>query len=238
MFSFDIYADSTSDLGREFREKYNIFYAPMSVSVDGVEYTADLDWKDFSPQQFYNWMREGKKTLTAQVFAHVYEELFRSSLEKGKDVLENAYGTNQMHTYYIINSICAIITILPASTLACRLLRGRRKAFSNYDKCKMSYKEGLLDYWKNNGLTDAILFAATAIILAIVFASSQKLPTVIYRAPDGIGYISLFPLAFAIFEQIGTLFGGLLLLLLLELAMLGGVFFAQKRWRAVYFVEE
>ena len=153
-------------------------------------------------------------------------------------VLENAYGTNQMHTYYIINSICAIITILPASTLACRLLRGRRKAFSNYDKCKMSYKEGLLDYWKNNGLTDAILFAATAIILAIVFASSQKLPTVIYRAPDGIGYISLFPLAFAIFEQIGTFFGGLLLLVLLELAMLGGVFFAQKRWRAVYFVEE
>ena len=153
-------------------------------------------------------------------------------------VLENAYGTNQMHTYYIINSICAIITILPASTLACRLLRGRRKAFSNYDKCKMSYKEGLLDYWKNNGLTDAILFAATAIILAIVFASSQKLPTVIYRAPDGIGYISLFPLAFAIFELIGAFFGGLLLLVLLELAMLGGVFFAQKRWRAVYFVEE
>ena len=153
-------------------------------------------------------------------------------------VLENAYGTNQMHTYYIINSICAIITILPASTLACRLLRGRRKAFSNYDKCKMSYKEGLLDYWKNNGLTDAILFAATAIILAIVFASSQKLPTVIYRAPDGIGYISLFPLAFAIFEQIDAFWGCLLLLVILGLAMLGGVFFAQKRWRAVYFVEE
>lgn len=153
-------------------------------------------------------------------------------------VLENAYGTNQMHTYYIINSICAIITILPASTLACRLLRRRRKAFSNYDKCKMSYKEGLLDYWKNNGLTDAILFAATAIILAIVFASSQKLPTVIYRAPDGIGYISLFPLAFAIFEQTDAFWGCLLLLVILGLAMLGGVFFAQKRWRAVYFVEE
>lgn len=153
-------------------------------------------------------------------------------------VLENAYGTNQTHTYFIINSICAIITILPASTLACRLLRGRRKAFSEYDKCKMSYKEGLLDYWKNNGLTDAILFGAAAIILAIVFASSQKFPTVIYRAPDGTGYISLFPLAFAIFELIGAFWGCLLLLAILGLAMLGGVFFAQKRWRAVYFIEE
>ena len=153
-------------------------------------------------------------------------------------VLENAYGTNQMHTYFIINSICAIITILPASTLACRLLRGRRKAFSEYDKCKMSYKEGLLDYWKNNGLTDAILFGTTAIVLTIIYANSVKIPTVIYRAPDGIGYISMFPLAFALFEKIGTFFGGLLLLVLLELAMLGGVFFAQKRWRAVYFIEE
>ena len=153
-------------------------------------------------------------------------------------VLENAYGTNQTHTYFIINSICAIITIFPASTLACRLLRGRRKAFSEYDKCKMSYKEGLLDYWKNNGLTDAILFGTAAIILAIVFASSQKFPTVIYRAPDGTGYISLFPLAFAIFELIGAFWGCLLLLAILGLAMLGGVFFAQKRWRAVYFIEE
>ena len=102
----------------------------------------------------------------------------------------------------------------------------------------MSYKEGLLDYWKNNGLTDAILFGAAAIILAIVFASSQKFPTVIYRAPDGTGYISLFPLAFAIFELIGAFWGCLLLLAILGLAMLGGVFFAQKRWRAVYFIEE
>ena len=153
-------------------------------------------------------------------------------------VLENAYGTNQMHTYYIINSICAIITLLPSSTLACRLLRGRRKAFSNYDKCKMSYKEGLLDYWKNNGLTDAILFGTTAIVLTIIYANSAKFPTVIYRAPDGIGYISLFPLAFAIFEQIGSFLGCLILLVLLGIAMFGGVFFAQKRWRAVYFIEE
>ena len=153
-------------------------------------------------------------------------------------ILENAYGTNQMHTYYIINSICAIITILPASTLACRLLRGRRKAFSEYDKCKMSYKEGLLDYWKNNGLTDAILFGTTAIVLTIIYATSAKFPTVIYRAPDGIGYISMFPLAFAIFEQIGSFLGCLILLVLLGIAMFGGVFFAQKRWRAVYFIEE
>lgn len=153
-------------------------------------------------------------------------------------VLENAYGTNQMHTYYIINSICAILTILPAATLACRLLRGRRKLFSEYDKCKMSYKEGLLYYWKNNALTDVILFGATAIVLAIVYTTPQKLPTVIYHAPDGIGYISMFPLAFALFEKIGAFWGGLLLLVLLEFAMLGGVFFAQKRWRAVYFTEE
>lgn len=87
MFKFDICTDSTCDLRKDFRDKYNILYAPMSLNIDGVEYTADLDWNDFSAPQFYNWMREGKRVLTSQVFAHVYEDIFRSSLEKGKDLL-------------------------------------------------------------------------------------------------------------------------------------------------------
>ena len=153
-------------------------------------------------------------------------------------VLENAYGTYQSETNYLINSICAFVTLLPASTLACGLLKKRKKAFSQYDKCKLSYKEGLLDYWKNHGLTDAILFGVMAIALVIAYASSSKFPTVIYAAPDGIGYISMFPLAFVIFKEIGVFFGGLLLLVILGLAMFGGAFLAQKRWRALYFIEE
>lgn len=87
MYNYDIYTDSTSDLTNELREKYGLRYVPMNVVVNDNELVANLDWVEFSAKEFYNWMREGKRTFTNQVPTHVFEEHFKSSLEKGKDVL-------------------------------------------------------------------------------------------------------------------------------------------------------
>ena len=59
----------------------------MYVFIDEKEKIADLDWNEFSPKQFYDWMREGKKTSTAQVNEATYKKYFTKSLEEGKDVL-------------------------------------------------------------------------------------------------------------------------------------------------------
>ena len=87
MNNYVIYSDSTSDLTRELREKYNISYCPMNVVINGKEHVADLDWTEFSAQEFYNWMRDGVKVSTTLVPAHVYEANFKKELEAGNDIL-------------------------------------------------------------------------------------------------------------------------------------------------------
>lgn len=99
MSNFDIYTDSTSDMSKELRDRYNVFYTPMYVIVDGEEKIADLDWKEFSAQQFYNWMREGAKTSTAQVIHSTFIDMFSKSLEAGKDVLFLSVSTGLSGTY-------------------------------------------------------------------------------------------------------------------------------------------
>lgn len=153
-------------------------------------------------------------------------------------LLDATYENSVPTPHHFLNNLCSVITILPSAILACRLLKRCKRAFSQYDKCMMSYKEGMLDYWQDYGLSDAIVFGAAAIALMLMYATTGDLLTVVFRAPDGVGYISLFPLAFALFKFAGTLFGGLLLIIMLAFAMLGGVFFAQKKWRADYFIGE
>ena len=67
MANYQIFTDSSSDLTPELRKKYNLQYFYFGLVVDGVEYRADLDWKDYSVDQFYGWLKEGKKVKTTQV---------------------------------------------------------------------------------------------------------------------------------------------------------------------------
>ena len=87
MKDFVILGDSTCDLNKELREKYNIDYVPMSFSVDDKEYVASLDWECHSAKEHYDLMRGGKRVFTAQVAKKDYYEKFKSALEDGKDVL-------------------------------------------------------------------------------------------------------------------------------------------------------
>jgi hypothetical protein len=87
MYNYDIITDSTSDLTKELREKYNISYAHMNVIINNVEHIADLDWNEFSAKEFYDYMRDGTKITTTLVPSHEYERCFKESLDAGKDVL-------------------------------------------------------------------------------------------------------------------------------------------------------
>ena len=87
MQNFVIFGDSTCDLNKELREKFNIDYVPMSFSVDDKEYVASLDWECHSAKEHYDLMRGGKRVFTAQVAKKDYYEKFKAALEEGKDVL-------------------------------------------------------------------------------------------------------------------------------------------------------
>ena len=87
MNSFVVFGDSTCDLGKEMREKYDIEYVTMNYSIDDEEYVASLDWDEQGAKKHYNLMRSGKRVFTTQVPKNVYYDSFKAVLESGRDVL-------------------------------------------------------------------------------------------------------------------------------------------------------
>ena len=82
-----IFGDSTCDLGKDLREKYDIRYLHMNYVVDEKEYPASLDWDAKTAKEFYDLMRNGKRVRTTQTARDTYETTFTKYLEEGCDVV-------------------------------------------------------------------------------------------------------------------------------------------------------
>ena len=65
----------------------NIKYFYFGLVVDGVEYKADLDWKEYSQEEFYGWLSAGKKVKTTQVSMEEVLNKVRPYFEKGIDII-------------------------------------------------------------------------------------------------------------------------------------------------------
>ena len=87
MAKYKVFTDSCSDLSTETRRKYDIEYCHMGIVVDGIDKRADLDWIDYTPEEFYGWLRAGRKVKTTQVSVEEYLECFRPVLKDGYDII-------------------------------------------------------------------------------------------------------------------------------------------------------
>ena len=87
MSKYQIFTDSCSDLSKELRAKNNIELVYMGLVVDGVEKRADLNWEDYSVEEFYGWLQKGCKVKTTQVSILEFTNRFRPYLEKGIDII-------------------------------------------------------------------------------------------------------------------------------------------------------
>ena len=87
MAKFKVFTDSCSDLCTEDRKKYDIEYVHMGIVVDGVEKRADLDWVDYTPEEFYGWLKAGCKVKTTQVSLQEFLDCFRPVLKEGYDII-------------------------------------------------------------------------------------------------------------------------------------------------------
>ncbi len=87
MAKYQIFSDSSCDLSTELRKENNLEYFYFGLVVDGVEYLADLDWKTYSPEEFYGWLSQGKKIKTTQVSMEEVMKKVRPYFEKGIDVI-------------------------------------------------------------------------------------------------------------------------------------------------------
>ena len=82
-----IVTEGCCDLSQETREKLGIDCAKMSFACEGREYDVTLNWEEYSPKEFYDMMREGKRITTTQVPMEEFERIFRARLEEGYDIV-------------------------------------------------------------------------------------------------------------------------------------------------------
>ena len=87
MAKYQIFTDSSCDLSTELRKANNIEYFYFGLVVDGVEYKADLDWQEYTQEEFYGWLSEGKKVKTTQVSMEEVLLKVRPYFEKGIDII-------------------------------------------------------------------------------------------------------------------------------------------------------
>ena len=107
MNDFVIMADSTADLDKNLRDRYEIDYVRMNYIVDGTEYTASLDWENHGSSEFYNMMRNGTRVLTTQVPRDEYTKKFEHHLDMGKDILYIACSSALSGSVNLANIIAA-----------------------------------------------------------------------------------------------------------------------------------
>ena len=87
MAEYQIFTDSSCDLSTELRKANNIEYFYFGLVVDGVEYKADLDWQEYTQEEFYGWLSAGKKVKTTQVSMEEVLLKVRPYFEKGIDII-------------------------------------------------------------------------------------------------------------------------------------------------------
>ena len=146
--------------------------------------------------------------------------IFKQWIESlGNDALPVAYD--------VLYAVSACIAVFPGAVLAYGLSKKRRKEFIAYSKARISYWDGIKYHGMEYGRYDLACSFGLVMILAIV-----------YLIAGDVFIVRCFPIAFTMFQSLGIILGTIVAVLLTGAAMLAGIFFSQKKWRAEYFVNE
>lgn len=87
MSKIKIITDACSDIPNEWREKYDIDVAPLSLIWNGEEVPATTDWTNYSAKEFYDAVRAGASIKSNQVSVQVFDELYNKYLDEGCDII-------------------------------------------------------------------------------------------------------------------------------------------------------
>lgn len=95
MQKIKIVTDSTSDIPKHLQAELNIEVLPLTLIIDGKEYR---DGIDLTPQEFYDILEEGKKSVTSScvapgIFSEVYEKAWKEGYTDLINITINAKGS-------------------------------------------------------------------------------------------------------------------------------------------------
>lgn len=98
MHSFTLITDSTIDETADYFEKNNIKCVPLSFTID--ERTIEEDCgQTVSFHQFYDLLRQGKLSSTAQAKLDTFLRVFRETLDAGQDLLYIGFSSGLSGTF-------------------------------------------------------------------------------------------------------------------------------------------
>lgn len=86
MNKFQIFTDAACDLSEELRKSHELEYFRMGFTVDEKVYLADLDYKEYSVDQLYEWIKT-RHCKTALVTMEEIQNKMVPFLEQGYDIL-------------------------------------------------------------------------------------------------------------------------------------------------------
>lgn len=96
MYDYKIVTDSTADLPKEYREKYELGCLFLPYTIDGVTYT---EKEELDVKTFYDKMRLGMMPTTSQVNPNEAREYFEGWLKESKNILYLAFSSGLSGTY-------------------------------------------------------------------------------------------------------------------------------------------
>lgn len=90
---YRIITDSTGDLTPELVRELDLTVIPMEFTVDGKSYHNYPDGHEMSAKAFYDLLRSGKTSTTAQINSQEFVEWADPMLQAGEDLLYIAFSS-------------------------------------------------------------------------------------------------------------------------------------------------
>ena len=132
---FKIVSDSSCNLPDSMIQRFNMSILPLRFMSDGEEYQSYTEGEKSDLQRFYKMMRDGKVFTTSLPYQQKSEEVLKSLLEAGQDILYIGFSSGLSGTY---EAVAGILDAL-------RPLYPSRKIY-HVDTRAASMGEGLLVY--------------------------------------------------------------------------------------------
>lgn len=99
MKDYVIMTDSSCDLPAALAEELELLVIPLTVLMEGKQYTNYLDWREIAPHEFYGALRKGKSAITSAINIEQFKSAMEPALQEGKDVLYLGFSSGLSGTY-------------------------------------------------------------------------------------------------------------------------------------------
>lgn len=99
MSTYKIITDTTVDITPSMANELDLAVVPFTFIMNGVNYESSLDYKSMKVTEFYDRLRKGEMSTTAQINSEVFIEFFKPVLEKGQDLLYICFSSGLSGTY-------------------------------------------------------------------------------------------------------------------------------------------